>query len=265
MNNFNGLSFINCELTSRCNKNCWMCGRRKIDKDYPEIKMNYGNMEFSLIEKIAKELPPNIIVAFHWNGEGLLYPEFGKAVKLFNKQIRVLDTNGKLLVEKANDIIHNLDTLTVSVIQDDPEADEQYKTVKKFLKIKGNKPPLMVYRILGDVKNVERWEELGGIIVRRILHSPMGSFDYQKAPTIPEIGICIEALNHLAIDRFGNVSMCVRFDPLGLGILGNVNDIGLSDIWNGKKRKKLIDLHTKGKRDEIPLCDKCHYYGVPRG
>ena len=30
---------LNIELTSRCNKNCWMCGRRKVDRDYPEIAM----------------------------------------------------------------------------------------------------------------------------------------------------------------------------------------------------------------------------------
>lgn len=40
----NGLGTINIELTSRCNKNCWMCGRRKVDREYPELALNYGDM-----------------------------------------------------------------------------------------------------------------------------------------------------------------------------------------------------------------------------
>ena len=31
---FNGLTTVNVELTSRCNKSCWMCGRRKVDAEY---------------------------------------------------------------------------------------------------------------------------------------------------------------------------------------------------------------------------------------
>ena len=67
-NCFNGLSTVNIELTSRCNKSCWMCGRRKIDREYPEIAMDYGDMDFSLVKKIAKQLPEGIVVQFHNNG-----------------------------------------------------------------------------------------------------------------------------------------------------------------------------------------------------
>ena len=33
--NLNGLGNINIELTSRCDKSCWMCGRRKVEKGFP--------------------------------------------------------------------------------------------------------------------------------------------------------------------------------------------------------------------------------------
>ncbi len=49
----NGLGTINIELTSRCNKNCWMCGRRKVDREYPELALNYGDMDFDLVKHIA--------------------------------------------------------------------------------------------------------------------------------------------------------------------------------------------------------------------
>jgi len=74
---------------------------------------------------------------------------------------------------------------------------------------------------------------LEGIIATRILHNPLGSFKYTKNPPVPEIGICLEILNHMAINRFGKVSICVRFDPKGLGIIGDAAVDPLLDIWNG--------------------------------
>jgi len=261
---FNGLYCIHLELTSRCNKNCWMCGRRKIDREYPEIAMNYGDMDFELVKKIAEQLPEGIVVQFHNNGEPLLYPRFGEAVGLFGNQIKCVDTNAKLIVEKADEIIDNLDTITISVIEKDPDGDEQYELVKRFLEIKGRRKPHMIYRCLGGV-DVERWEKLDGIIAARILHNPLGSFKYQKRPTVPEIGICVEILNHMAINRLGEVSTCVRFDPKRLGVIGDADSTALVDIWNGSKRKEWIKYHVEGHRDKIPLCSYCDFWGVPTG
>ncbi|MBU1086374.1 MAG: radical SAM/SPASM domain-containing protein [Candidatus Omnitrophica bacterium] len=261
---FNGLTTVNIELTNRCNKDCWMCGRRKVDKEYPEIALNYGDMDFDLVKSIAKQLPDSIVVQFHNNGEPLLYTRFGEAVKLFTKQIKCVNTNAKLILEKADDIIDNLDTLTISVIENDSEADEQYELVKKFLAIKGERKPNMIYRCLGSVDK-ERWEKLNGILVTRILHNPLGSFKYEKNPTIPEIGICLEILNHMAINRLGKVSICVRFDPKGLGVIGDVNTTPLADIWHSAQRKEWIKYHIEGNRSKIPLCSYCDFWGVPRG
>src|SRR3989338_2486137 len=95
---FNGLTTVNVELTSICNKNCWMCGRRKVDREYPKLAMKYGDMDFALVKSIARQLPSGIVVQLHNNGEPLLYPRFKEAVKLFNRQIRCMDTNGSPLL-----------------------------------------------------------------------------------------------------------------------------------------------------------------------
>ncbi len=261
---FCGLSCIHLELTSRCNKNCWMCGRRKIDKEHPEIAMNYGDMDFELVKMISEQLPEGIVVQFHNNGEPLLYPRFGEAVNLFANQIKCVDTNAKLIVEKADEIIGNLDTITISVFERDPEEDEQYELVKTFLRMKGKRKPNIIYRCLGDVET-ERWRVLDGIVATRIMHNPLGSFNYTKEPTVPEIGICLEILNHLAIDRFGRTSICVRFDPKRLGVIGDAAMDSLSDIWNGTKRKEWVKYHIQGKRDKVPLCGRCDFWGVPKG
>jgi radical SAM protein with 4Fe4S-binding SPASM domain len=262
--NLNGLAKIHIELSSECNKNCWCCGRRKLDK-LSSNKQNYGHMSISTAKKIASQLPPNIICAFHWNGESLMNPNFGEIVNLFNKQIKCMNTNGKLLVEKADQIIDNLDTLTISVIQDDKESKNQIETVEEFLQMKGSKKPFTIYRLLGNVENVKRWEELPGMVVTRILHDPMGSYDYTKNVTKPETGICADFLNTLAIDRNGNVSFCVRFDPEKTGVIGNINETSLESIWNSEKRMQYLQYHKKGKRNMIELCSKCDFWGIPRG
>lgn len=261
---FNGLSTVNVELTSRCNKNCWMCGRRKVDRDYPELALQYGDMDFSLVESIARQLPEGIVVQLHNNGDPLLYPRFKEVTQLFRRQIRCTDTNGKLLVERADDIIGNLETLTISTFEKDEEAEEQYKLIEQFLKIKGDRKPNVIIRCLGEM-DLEKYKKFGCIIATRILHSPMGSFKYSKDPTVPEIGICLDLLNHMVIRRDGKVSICVRFDPQGIGIIGDCTNTPLLDIWNSKQRKDWIQLHLSGKRKEVPLCSTCEFWGVPTG
>ena len=260
----NGLTTVNVELTTRCNKNCWMCGRRKIERDYPDLAMKYGDMDFELVRSIAGQLPEEIVDQFHDNGEPLLYPRFGEAVALFNRQIRCMDTNGKLMVKKASEIIDSLDTLTISTFEDDEEGEEQYKLIKEFLKIKGDRKPNVIIRCLGNM-DLGKYEKSGCIMATRVLHSPMGSFKYKKNPTVPEIGICLDFLSHMVIARDGKVSICVRFDPQGLGIIGDSTTTALLDIWNSPKRKEWLQYHIAGRRDEIPLCRYCEFWGVPTG
>lgn len=261
----NGLTTVNVELTSRCNKSCAMCGRCKMERDHPEL-CDWGDMEFDLVHEISKQLPSGIGVQFHFNGEPLLYPYLADALTLFQRQIRCLNTNGKLLMEKREDLLH-LDTLTISVIQDDPEGAEQYEIAKEFVKWKGDRLPLMVYRMLGWIEpwRLKEWKSLRGIEVYRMLHDPMGSRDYVKPVTKPEIGICLDLLSHMAIDRKGRVSLCVRFDPEGLGIIGNANEDTLEEIWNGYTRQTAIEYHKAGQRNKVAICAKCDYWGVAGG
>jgi radical SAM protein with 4Fe4S-binding SPASM domain len=258
-----GLANINIELTSRCNKNCWICGRRRIEKEYPELALQYGDMDFDLVKQIAAQIPPHVVVQLHNNGEALLYPRFGEVLDLFPEQITNIVTNGKLLLEKADQIIGRLDTMAVSVFEKDPEAPEQLRILEAFLKIKKDRKPFTVLRINGQV-DTRPYQKLNLIMVHRALHSPFGSYNYRRAePTIPEIGICLDFLHHLAINKDGKVSICVRFDPKGLGVIGDIRTQSLEEIWNGSLRQEWLNHHKAGRRDLIPLCSYCQFWGVP--
>jgi len=276
----NGLTTVNIELTNRCNKSCHMCGRRKAEKNFPELAQAYNkDMSFEVLQKLAQEIPPGIVIQFHNNGEPTVFPELKAALDLFPNNIKCFNTNAKLLVKKAGDIIGNLDSLTISVIQDDDESERQYEIVKEFLAIKGDRKPFMIYRLLGEVSKyhdkdgkyhyeenrTKRWHELPGLVCTRILHNPMGSFNYTRKVTIPEIGVCLDLLNHLAVDVDGNVSFCVRFDPNRHGVLGNILENTLEELWHSQKRTKIVMEHLKGNRNCNPLCSNCHFYGCPTG
>ena len=257
-------SFLNLELTSRCNKSCWMCGRRRMEKERPDLA-DWGDMPAELVAEISHQRPLGIAIQFHNNGEPLLYPLLAWALRSFPGNIRCLNTNGKLLLEKDEAIIGHLETLTISIIENDPEGDEQYEIVRRFLGKKGSNKPLVVYRLLGKVDGSERWKRLPGLLTRRVLHSPYGSREYRKPAVIPEIGVCLDLLTHLAIDRKGNVSMCVRFDPEGDLRLGNVGNMSLEECWRSEKRRRYINWHLAGQREMLPGCNRCDYWGVPRG
>lgn len=240
-----------------------MCGRRKVDRDYPELALDYGDMNFEMLKHIAGQIPDNIVVQFHRDGEALLYPRFGDAMRLFPRAIRNIVTNGKLLVAKAEEIIGNLETLSISIFEGDEEADAQYEIIREFLAIKKERKPYVTLRLIGQVDSA-RYEIFNQRFVRRVLHAQMGSFNYVKRnPTIPEIGICWDFLQHPCINYKGNVSICVRFDPEGVGVLGNIATQPLEDIWNGEKRKAWLERHVTGHREQVPLCAKCEYWGVP--
>lgn len=259
----NGLSIINIELTSRCNKACWICGRRKVDRELPELALDYGDMEFDLLEKIAPQIPSGIVVQFHRDGDALLYPRLEAALRLFPCNIRNIVTNGKLLVEKAGEIIGNLETLSVSIFENDDEAEEQLEIIREFLAIKGDKKPCVTLRLIGNVDQAP-YEQFGLLFVRRVLHAPMGSFNYVKrTPTIPEIGICWDFLQHPCISRKGELSICVRFDPGRRGVLGSLKEQSLEELWNSDRRKKWLEMHISGNRNSVPLCSHCEYWGVP--
>ena len=257
-------NILHLELTSRCNKSCWMCGRRKMEVDHPEL-CNWGDIDPEMITRISRQVTSDTVVQFHNNGEPLLYPYLGWSLLRFKHCFRQFNTNGKLLLEKREEIIDNLDVLTVSVIENDPEGAEQYDRVREFISIKGERRPAIVFRLLGDVERPDKWQELGGIVCHRVLHAPGGSYDYEKEVTKPEIGVCLDLLTHLAIDRWGNISMCVRFDPEGKLRLGNVNELSLWGAWKHPKRLEYIQRHIDQKRDECLGCDGCHFYGIPRG
>lgn len=257
---------LNIELTNKCNKNCWICGRREREKLYPDLYNK--DIDFDLLYLIKKQIEGDRrLLQFHNNGEPLLYPRFGEALDLFHDHIRCFDTNGILLVEKQNEIIHRCEVITISLIENDPTWNKQLDILKTFINIKQDKPPMIVLRYVGTIEDdrQKEYKKLNLQMCYRQLHAPKGSFQYQKECIKPEYIICDEILNHPAINVNGDFSICVRFDPEGKGVLGNIKNQTVRQMWDGEKRKKFLQCHITGNRYGSPLCAGCDFYGIPSG
>lgn len=247
--------WINIELTSRCNKSCSFCGRAKARK---AGMLPLGDIEFDLIKHILTQFQGQI-VQFNKDGEPLLYERIYDIPSLCKGKVTNIVTNGKLLYERRRDIML-FSSICVSVIEDD---GEQFDIIRKYVKHQGIKP-LLIIKFLGDYYNPE-FERMGLQVTRRTLHSPLHDSGYKKQmPNIPEVGICLELLLKPSIDWQGNFYICNRFDPEGSGIIGNVRDDSIKDIWEGTLRKRYLLDHLSGLRGEVPLCKTCEFWGIPR-
>lgn len=261
-----GLSQINVELTSRCDRHtlCGFCGHQ----DAAINKNVKGDIDFDLLAHIALQIPFNTVVQFHRDGEPTAYRRLWGALNLFRRYyITSIVTHGENLIKKADEIIGNCTSLTVSAFNGDPDMDLQVENVKSFLERKGDKPPMVNIKIVGFMSpERERvYGSLGVPIIRRLMHVPDGNYRYVKrSPTIPEHGICLDFLSHPSIDWRGNLYVCNRLDTEEKGLLGNLNDSTLDALWNGEKRLAWLEAHKIGRRDlAAPLCRTCVFYGVP--
>lgn len=248
-------NWISVELTSRCQKSCSFCGRAKARAE----GMVTGDMPMEIFDNIIHQFTGDII-QFHRDGEPLLYHslrEVGEKCRRFTANIV---TNGILLWDKRDDLKDNFTSVTVSVFEEDAE---QFETVKKFKEYIGNSNPMIYVKFLGDYYNYE-YAKLGLKTLTRSIHNPEQDTDYlQSIPPIPEIGVCLDLLYKPSIDWQGNMYICNRIDPEGSGKLGNLNESTLNDLWFGQKRRDWLNSHLIGRREDVPLCSKCSYWGIP--
>lgn len=245
--------YLNIELTNFCNKQCWFCGRAEARK---QGTLELGNMDIKLFESILNQYRGSII-QFHRDGEPLLYPDLWKVGYLCRNAGKITNivTNGILLYE-LREIVMEFDTVCVSVIQEDAE---QFESIKKF--VESCTMPVLI-KFLGDYYNPE-FEKLGLKTTRRAIHHPLADNMYQREPVIPEILICWDFLMKPSISWQGEFSICNRYDPKKLGIIGDCNTQTLKQIWNSDKRLEYLAWHRQGQRDRVPLCKGCIFWGVP--
>lgn len=258
-----GLAHLFIELSSACDKlhRCAFCGHQQ-----PEINpIRYGYMDMALLQSIRHQLEPGVAISFHRDGDPLAYPHLGEALDLFSGFTTSLVTHGLTLAGKAADLINRCTTLTVSVFHGDPDGAMQYDSVRRFLEQKGARLPQLQVKIVGDYHD-HPYANLPGVrVLHRLLHTPEDNHRYvHQAPTIPEVGICLNALHRPSIDWEGRVYLCNQLSPGRETQIGHLAFQTLAQIWHGETRQRMLDAHRHGQREHAnSTCAKCQFWGVP--
>lgn len=261
-----GLAQINIEITSRCNKQtlCGFCGHQNA-AIHP--RREDGDMGTPLVKALAREVPTGIVVQFHRDGDPLAYgDDLRIPLHLFDGRVRSIVTHGETLGTRAPELIGHCESVCVSIFRGDPDREIQLASLRSFLDQKGDQLPRVFLKVVGDMSDVELvpYVDLGVPLMRRLLHIARNNSRYTGGmPAMPEHGMCLDLLHHPSVAWNGDVYLCNRLDSHGAGILGNCYAESLSDIWNGERRAQWVQSHRDGRREDVPLCRDCHYYGIP--
>ena len=199
------------------------------------------------------------IIQFNRDGEALLYDKLVEVGKATEHLMTNIVTNGQLLWERRKELLR-FKTITVSVIKNN---FDQFENVRKF--VEWTKKPQVSIKFLGSYHNPD-YEALGLKTLRRVIHNPKGDWDYKTRhkPLVPELGVCLDFLIKPSIDWRGRMFICNRYDPECRGMIGDVTKNNIRSIWTGALRTQWLEYHLTGKREKIPICKTCEFWGIPR-
>ncbi|MFC1726045.1 radical SAM/SPASM domain-containing protein [candidate division KSB1 bacterium] len=264
--------YLQIETTILCNGNCTFCLQSEVDRD-PKY------MEDDVFRKIVDESRDCGIVyrPFLQNEpfSDKRIVDFVKYIKEDKTAIVELNSNGALLNEELSEriIVSGLDLIKFSV---DGFSQESYKSsgrgfnykkvmnnVLQFAEIRNKlKPGLKIYVRMIDLQEnkneqadfLKFWEQY--VDFSQIV--PLYSWPWTgQDGCVPKP--CPKIREEIFFCTNGNAVLCC-WDYAERGVIGNIKDQTIEEIWSGEKNRKYRELLNEGKRSEIHLCSKCDGY-----
>lgn len=277
---------FNIEPTNYCNLSCSMCPR--------ELNRPFGYMDVSLFQKIIDEsilYEKRLIITVNKDGEPLLHPELPKMIKYAKdkKAAHKINfyTNGILLSEtKSLELINSgLDTIHISI---DAFSKGTYKKIKNIQKLEvveenvkrlvglkkklRSKAPLVIVKIIhtpdtqSEIKPfINKWKDIADFVEIGEFHTWDGtlngssSFNPNNSPNGINRYPCTFLWYNPVILWDGRVTTCC-VDYQGKGIIGDIKENTLAEIWQGDALQKIRRAHLEGLYNTIPLCSKCQFW-----
>ena len=266
---------LNIELTNACNLRCAMCPREKSSR-------KVGYMDFELFKKIIDECKGRRVrkIHLHKDGESLLHPtlpEFVKYAKDANAaEMLSLTTNGTLLnQELAGKLIEaGLDEVSISIDAVNPDTYKKikgrpmYEIVERNCAnlVRMNKTfPHISVRFIRMRENENEEQEFYGkwASVTQVMSSHYwdwgGSVEDMSVDGLKTLELPCEKLwRSMAVNWDGRVSIC-HVDWDCKGIIGNLSEESLYEIWHGPELRKVREIHLDLKAHTLPVCANCTY------
>jgi radical SAM protein with 4Fe4S-binding SPASM domain len=268
---------ISIELSTICNAKCKFCPHASIVKN----NMRQSIMPAEIFKKIIndcigyknlKEIKPNLY------GDPAVTPYLFDRLayirkKLPNVAIKIVTNGSELSKEKSDKLIkENLcDKINFSLDASNKETFEKFKGIswdKTLANIhyfidKNNKHGRKIHVILSYVhtpENKGQFAEFKRMWKGKVSEFHIGSevgvnrrTDFFKKNTnLP----CLEPFRRLSILTDGTAVFCC-VDAYAEGIVGNVKNNSISEIWNSEAFEKIRKLHLSKQKKNIPFCSKC--------
>ncbi|KKR12046.1 MAG: Radical SAM domain protein [Candidatus Wolfebacteria bacterium GW2011_GWC2_39_22] len=280
------VKWINFEFNSSCNLRCKWC---TLDHTKKREIISEETLTKSFDEFIANGKFSIKRIDLHNAGETLLHPNLKRLLDIIavkkqeikSKPTVHLLTNALILNEqKSREIIESgaIDEIRFSIDGGTKEAYESIRrgsnwgkvrdNIKKFLELNNGKIKTGVICIVPNERDISiEWMEddfkeifltMDNIDLRRP-HNWDGSIELDIDETANEQAngrTCKFLMKNMVILPNGDVTVCCA-DLNGRGIIGNVNDSSLEEIFLSFQRLQMLKLFSKGKKDDINLCKAC--------
>ena len=261
---------IQLETTIVCNAKCDFCTQRKVTR-------RPVNMEEKVWKKIIDDT----------RGLGITYRPF-----LLNEpfaDVRMLDickyikqdktakiefnTNASLLTPEKTDALINIgvDTMRFSI---DGFYEHEYAKRRKgldfktvvhnaeyFCKQAKNKNIFTELRMIafaGSEEEQKLFKDKWTPLATNVLITDLYMYPWE-GQTEPALKPCLKVRKEMFFYVDGTATLCC-WDTNERGIIGDVKEQKVLDIWNGETVKNFRKLLDQGQRDKILLCSRCDAY-----
>lgn len=271
---------LNIEPTNDCNAKCYYCPRDQIVKNQG---INYLKIED--FRKIIDQIKPNrlIMLNLHKDGEPLLHKDLPEMVEYAKKkdasEIIHLNTNGILINSRIGHgiIEKEIDDISISIDAAREETYYRFKKIKGLEKLEENIKKAFDYREkIGSKTRIrvkimefddiekeeielfyEKWSGIADEVQVTGVHSWSGAIEVKVTDEqTDERYPCVLLWYMLAVNSNGKVSICnVDYDYSG--VVGDIHNQSIHDIWNGINQKEIRRAHLKGIWNNPKVCEKC--------
>ncbi len=281
---------INLEFCSSCNLRCQFCA---LDHTKPRSLMSFEVLDAVFDNLLNDERFSRVKTINLYNGgETLMHPDRQKMfdrIKYYQLIFRAVDrpfpkivllTNGMLLRPKLagnmltskviNEVGFSLDGGSPAAFEElrvNAKWEKFAENVRSFIQLKNQLDPgLKTFGISiipkphplnnswMDPEFREITELLDSVEYRR-LHDWGGQVDIGEKGQVNKKG-CDLLMKQLVVLPNGDVTVCCN-DLNAEGVVGNILQSGLYDIYKGEQRLRYVRYLQQGRKDELDLCKNC--------
>ena len=261
---------VDIELSSYCQLKCPMCFR------FNRPIVNQGNMRFETFKKVIDEISGRVYsIKFTGRGEPLINKEFSRFMEYLKDkkfgEIAII-TNGQLIKEETmhNMIDNGMDRVAFSIdgLKDEYEEirapvkyEEIFGIVSQLYEIRERKrkrkPLIRIQSVKTFIEKEKEFLKIWGPVSDEILF--LEYKDYSDDATGKEQASyrCPSLYQRMMIHWDGTVPLCIN-DEYEEGVIGNILEKSVSEVWSGQRLKRARDIHKKGLRDKVyKNCTRC--------